>query len=116
MESNYTATNQSERIALIDILRGFAIFGILMVNLPFMYNGTSTAMLDVIYGDISTFQMVCESFICFFFEGKFYIIFSLLFGYGFWLFMKWLKKFYFGPFEWLWRCLTYGTIQPLLRK
>lgn len=28
----------------------------------------------------------------------------------------WLKKFYFGPFEWLWRCLTYWTIQPLLRK
>ncbi len=88
MESNYTATNQSERIALIDILRGFAIFGILMVNLPFMYNGTSTVMLDIVYGDISTFQMVCESFVRFFFEGKFYIIFSLLFGYGFWLFMN----------------------------
>lgn len=79
MESNYTATHQSERIVLIDILRGFAILGILMVNLPFMYNGTSTVMLDVVNDDVSIFQMVCESFVSFFFEGKFYIIFSLLY-------------------------------------
>lgn len=28
----------------------------------------------------------------------------------------WLKYFLFGPLEWLWRCLTYGRIQPFLRK
>ncbi len=28
----------------------------------------------------------------------------------------WLKKFDMGPFEWLWRCLTYGRLVPLLRK
>ncbi len=27
----------------------------------------------------------------------------------------WLKHFRFGPFEWLWRCLTYMKWQPLLR-
>jgi uncharacterized protein len=27
----------------------------------------------------------------------------------------WLKYFNFGPFEWLWRCLTYGKRFPLLR-
>jgi uncharacterized protein len=27
--------------------------------------------------------------------------------------MLWLKYFRFGPFEWLWKCLTYWEIQPL---
>ncbi len=25
----------------------------------------------------------------------------------------WLRRFRFGPMEWLWRSLTYGRIQPL---
>jgi uncharacterized protein len=28
----------------------------------------------------------------------------------------WLKKYQFGPFEWLWRSLTYGYVQPLKRR
>ncbi|WP_408008749.1 DUF418 domain-containing protein [Pseudalkalibacillus sp. A8] len=28
----------------------------------------------------------------------------------------WLKYFYFGPFEWLWRSLTYKQLQPMKRK
>jgi uncharacterized protein len=28
----------------------------------------------------------------------------------------WLQYFLFGPFEWLWRSLTYGRLQPLLLK
>src|SRR5690606_22107236 len=27
----------------------------------------------------------------------------------------WLRRFRFGPFEWLWRCLTYGRFQPFLK-
>jgi uncharacterized protein len=27
----------------------------------------------------------------------------------------WLRRFYFGPCEWLWRSLTYGRSQPMLR-
>lgn len=27
----------------------------------------------------------------------------------------WLKYFWFGPFEWLWRSLTYGKVQPLAK-
>jgi len=25
----------------------------------------------------------------------------------------WLRRFRFGPFEWLWRSITYGSVQPL---
>ena len=25
----------------------------------------------------------------------------------------WLRRFRFGPIEWLWRSLTYGRLQPL---
>jgi len=28
----------------------------------------------------------------------------------------WLSVFQFGPFEWLWRCLTYGRAVPLLKS
>lgn len=27
----------------------------------------------------------------------------------------WLRKYRFGPLEWLWRTLTYGKIQPFKR-
>jgi uncharacterized protein len=28
----------------------------------------------------------------------------------------WFRHFTFGPFEWLWRSLTYLKIQPIVRK
>jgi uncharacterized protein len=27
----------------------------------------------------------------------------------------WLRRFYFGPIEWIWRTLTYGKCQPMIR-
>ena len=27
----------------------------------------------------------------------------------------WLRRFRFGPVEWLWRCVTYWTRQPFTR-
>ncbi len=28
----------------------------------------------------------------------------------------WLERFHFGPAEWLWRCGTYGRLQPFVRR
>jgi uncharacterized protein len=27
----------------------------------------------------------------------------------------WLRKFHYGPFEWIWRCLSYWKIFPFVR-
>ena len=83
----YSPVKQTERIEIIDSLRGFALFGILMVNLPYMYEPMSQVMIGA-KPDASAAQIIAESFIKFFFEGKFYVIFSMLFGFGFWLFMN----------------------------
>ncbi|MFO7844336.1 MAG: DUF418 domain-containing protein [Bacteroidales bacterium] len=76
-----------ERIQILDILRGFAILGILMVNMP-MFNSPFMARI----GNFSLWQsdpnQIANLFIRFFFEGKFYSLFSILFGIGFYLFLQ----------------------------
>jgi len=37
-------------------------------------------------------------------------VFQILFSY------VWMKRFQFGPFEWLWRSLTYWKIQPMRKQ
>ncbi len=86
MNSSYFPLKSSERITLIDALRGFAIFGILMVNIPLMYQPITQLLLGA-NPDVSLHQIISESFIKVFFEGKFYVIFSMLFGFGFWIFI-----------------------------
>jgi len=44
-------------------------------------------------------------------------LFALAVFAGFCVFSAlWLKVFRFGPAEWLWRSLTYGRLQPLIRR
>ncbi|MBE0663312.1 MAG: DUF418 domain-containing protein [Bacteroidales bacterium] len=82
-----TPTASSQRIELLDALRGLAIFGILMVNMPLFFKPVS-AMLLGYTGSGNILELFSQLFIKFFFEGKFYVIFSMLFGYGFWLFIN----------------------------
>jgi uncharacterized protein len=45
------------------------------------------------------------------------IMFSLaIYALQIWFSSFWLRHFQFGPMEWVWRSLTYGTLQPLGRK
>jgi len=80
-----TAANQ--RIQILDVLRGTAIFGILAVNMPLM-NAPLTAMLTSLTLWPALPDRIMRFIIYLFFEGKFYTLFSLLFGYGFWLFIN----------------------------
>lgn len=71
------ALSPKKRIVEMDVLRGFALFGVLLVNLTIMSGATEKTSLDSgVY-----------SLISFLGEGKFYTIFSILFGLGFYFFM-----------------------------
>ena len=87
MNTKVLPVNPSDRVVFIDALRGLALFGILMVNLQYMYKPMTDMLISSSQG-APLHQIVSESFIKFFFEGKFYIIFSILFGFGFWVFLN----------------------------
>ncbi|MFF0445785.1 DUF418 domain-containing protein [Streptomyces sp. NPDC004609] len=70
------------RLAQVDALRGFALFGILMVNITYMasaYHGTG--LEDPGLGGPVTEAV--RLLVALLFEGKFFLLFSFLFGYSF---------------------------------
>jgi len=87
MKNHFTPTLPANRIQSLDVLRGMAIFGILMVNMPLMNSPMITIISDVkLWTDMP--NIIATGFIKLFFESKFYVLFSLLFGYGFYLFLN----------------------------
>jgi len=73
---------QNSRIVIVDIIRGFALFGVLIANLT----GFITFALPEKEGALLVTTPVdkfTEHFVSLFIEGKFITIFSMLFGYGF---------------------------------
>jgi len=71
-----------ERIAVLDVVRGFALLGILIMNIP----GFSTSFFAGSDGSLvwtGTVDRVAESARDMLFSGKFNSMFSLLFGLGF---------------------------------
>jgi uncharacterized protein len=74
-------TQSNERLDIIDILRGFAIFGILVVNMLYFAQPIYLAVLDV-SAWTNPVDGVAYWLIGFFAEAKFFTLFSLLFGLG----------------------------------
>ncbi|MCH2081610.1 MAG: DUF418 domain-containing protein [Saprospiraceae bacterium] len=71
------------RLHQIDALRGFALFGILIVNI-FVFHAPYSHY-TAFYGKFEGLEgLVIENMI-FFFGGKFMFIYAFLFGYSFWL-------------------------------
>ncbi len=72
----------SERIVTIDVLRGFALLGILVVNMEMFSHPIQRIVLPI---DPATgaVDRVADWLVRCFGEGKFYSLFSLLFGLGF---------------------------------
>jgi uncharacterized membrane protein YeiB len=68
------------RIEILDYLRGFALLGIILVNI--------LSLLDVKTPAANTADTSYQLFLYLFVEGRFYTIFSFLFGVGFYLFLK----------------------------
>lgn len=77
------ATERAERIELLDALRGFALFGILLANMLYWSGwGAMTEGQRVAFAgaEAVTWQYRFHHLLV---DGKFYTIFSLLFGVGF---------------------------------
>lgn len=72
---------QTERIQTIDILRGFALFGILTVNMYLFSHPFQDYLLPP--PDLPWYDRLATWLVHMFSEGKFYPLFSLLFGLGF---------------------------------
>ncbi len=87
MKTDYKPIAPSERLEIVDFLRGFALFGILMVNLPLM-NAPFTSEMGEFVLWTDKINTLASGFIRFFFTGKFYVLFSFLFGIGFYFFIK----------------------------
>lgn len=91
MSLSHVPTPQQERIKVIDVVRGFALFGVFLVNTA-MFNTTmlsaDTSALSNPWLAANSFEWLSGLFIQVFGEGKFYTIFSFLFGLGFYLFEK----------------------------
>ena len=78
---NHTAPG-AERLPTLDILRGFALMGILIMNMPgFSYSGFAEADGSHLWN--RPVDQWAEQLRDMLFSGKFNSLFSLLFGIGF---------------------------------
>jgi uncharacterized protein len=87
-EAQAEPTQPNERIKIVDIIRGFALLGILSVNMalfssPIMY--IQAAGIELWDHTWDKWTQVAISFLA---EGKFYPMFSFLFGLGFMIFIQ----------------------------
>lgn len=77
-------TPEGERIAVVDMLRGFALFGILLVNMRiFSIPWVDPEASRILFPGL--LDRIVDWTIRFLAEGKFYTIFALLFGLSTWL-------------------------------
>lgn len=76
-----------ERSSLIDALRGFALLGIILINWQAFALGVSTVIAPL-PADAQALDVLTYGLIMTFVAGKFYPLFSFLFGYGFALQMR----------------------------
>lgn len=80
---NTVPVKPSERLVVLDALRGFAVLGICLANYPefslCVFRSAETAAAMPTAGIDRTLRWL----LCIFVDGKFYTLFSLLFGIGF---------------------------------
>lgn len=82
-KSDLSPVRSSERYVILDALRGFALLGIAMANFPEFSLYTFMSSEDTATLPLSGVDQWVRYLLYFFVDGKFYTIFSLLFGIGF---------------------------------
>lgn len=76
---------KSNRIAVIDVLRGFTLLGIILVHFTEQYYAGQPPKVHENYGAHNLADMIVLGFIGIFISGKFFMIFSFLFGMSFFI-------------------------------
>ena len=71
-----------ERIQALDVVRGFALLGIFLMNIEF-FNRATSGIGEGMPTDLTGMDWFASWFVANFIQGKFWTIFSLLFGMGF---------------------------------
>ncbi|GAE25759.1 hypothetical protein JCM9140_1768 [Halalkalibacter wakoensis JCM 9140] len=94
--------HEEERILSLDVMRGFALLGILLANsLHFQYGLFVIPEIHNLY-PLGPLDQIAESFILLFTQASFYTLFSFLFGYGMAFLKERLeqKNLHFGAVYW----------------
>jgi uncharacterized protein len=79
---NLSPLEAGERLEAVDALRGVALFGVLLTNMP-LYSGPMSGLLAPGERWTAWYDRAVEFLVRSAAEGKFYTLFSLLFGFGF---------------------------------
>ena len=76
-------TLDTERHVILDVLRGFALYGVLLANLVWLT--TDMVLTDARLRELPTANVdpIARALVAFFVDGKFYTLFAFLFGLGF---------------------------------
>ncbi len=83
---NAAPVPDKDRILSVDVLRGIAVLGILLINIPEF--SMPDRYSEAFRSDPSTLNFWIRAFLLIFFEGKMRALFSLLFGAGILLFLS----------------------------
>lgn len=78
----FTPVAVTERIQALDVVRGFALIGIFLMNIEF-FNRVISDLGQGMPTGLTGLDWLASYFIAYFVAGKFWTIFSLLFGMGF---------------------------------
>jgi uncharacterized protein len=90
-QAAYSITSPEQRIDLLDAIRGFALLGILLMNLE-AFTGPILGAITGIDSSLQGIDRWADGFIYILVQGKFWTLFSLLFGIGFALMFERAKQ------------------------
>lgn len=77
-----------QRLEVIDVIRGFALFGVLLANLIWLSQDVALTSGDLSALPTAGIDRIVRGLVRFLVDGKFYTIFAFLFGLGFSLQMR----------------------------
>ena len=88
--TNQVPIQQQDRTIIVDVLRGFALFGVLLGNFSSML--TNNVPEIIINAKATDFDHLLDVLHTIFIQNKFMTLFSILFGYGFGVIMQRLEN------------------------